>query len=111
MAAVRRRAVALDFERKAFYTPAEVAAILQVSTQTVRDWIHHGRLYGIRLSERIYRIPLGALLLRLGEAPRVTRKVHPYRTSGNAADLRRLVREHRPPTRRKTALTEAAQGR
>lgn len=100
VAAVRQRVAALDFERKAFYTPAEVAAILQVSTQTVLDWIHEDRLYGIQLSERIYRIPLGALLQRLGEAPRVTREVHPDRVPARAADLRALAREHRRPARR-----------
>lgn len=100
MAAVRRRAVALEFERKAFYTPAEVAALLEVSTQTVLDWIHEDLLYGIRLSERIYRIPLGALLQRLGEAPRVTRQVHPYGLADEAADMRALAREHRRPARR-----------
>lgn len=99
-AAIRQRPVPIDFERKAFYTPAEVAAILRVSTQTVLAWIHADRLYGIRLSERIYRIPLGALLQRLGEPPRVTREVHPYRLPDRAADMRRLAREHRQPPRR-----------
>lgn len=99
-AALRDRTIALDFERKAFYTPAEVAAILRVSTQTVLDWIHEGRIYGIQLSERIYRIPLGALLQTLGQPPRVTRRVRPDVVPDRAADMRALAKEHRRGARR-----------
>ena len=63
----------LEFERKAFYSPIEVARILGVSTQTVLDRIHDGSLYGVRLSPRIYRVPLGGLLMFLGEPPRIKR--------------------------------------
>ena len=45
---------------KRFYTPAEVAGILQVSSTTVMRWIHEGRLAAVRVSERIYRIPAPA---------------------------------------------------
>jgi excisionase family DNA binding protein len=65
----------LDFERKAFYSPAEIAQILGVSAQTVLDRIHDGSLYGVRLSPRIYRIPLAAFMIFLGEPPRVKRIV------------------------------------
>jgi excisionase family DNA binding protein len=41
---------------KRFYTPAEVADILQVSSTTVMRWIHEDRLAAVRISERIYRI-------------------------------------------------------
>lgn len=64
----------LDFERKAFYSPAEIAGILGVSTQTVLDRVHDGSLYGVRLSPRIYRIPLGGFLQFLGEPPRITHR-------------------------------------
>lgn len=69
----------LEFERKAFYSPAEIAEILGVSTQTVLDRIHDGSLYGVRLSPRLYRVPLGGLLMFLGEPPRIR---HTVRTSG-----------------------------
>ncbi len=69
------RRPAIEFERKAVYSPTEIARILGVSTQTVLDRIHDGSLYGVRLSPRIYRIPLGALMIFLGEPPHVKRIV------------------------------------
>lgn len=87
------------FEPKAFYTPSEVAEILQVSSQTILDWIHGGRLYGVQLSPRIYRIPLGGLLIHLGERPRVTRVIGRYRRGDDLQDERALARE----TERSTA--------
>ena len=43
-----------------FYTPAEAAAILNVSSTTVMNRIHAGELPAVRVSERIYRIPIPA---------------------------------------------------
>jgi excisionase family DNA binding protein len=43
-----------------FYTPREVANMLGVSTTTVLKLIHDGTLPAIRVSERIYRIPIPA---------------------------------------------------
>lgn len=82
------------FEPKAFYTPAEVAQILRVSSQTVLDWIHDQRLDAVQLSERVYRIPLGALMLKLGEPPRVRREVYPYLRVDPDAEAKALAREH-----------------
>lgn len=45
---------------KRFYTPAEIASILRVSSTTVMRWIHEERLFAIRASERIYRVPAPA---------------------------------------------------
>ena len=45
---------------KRFYTPAEAAAILKVSSTTVMNRIHAGELPAVRVSERIYRIPIPA---------------------------------------------------
>lgn len=45
---------------KRYYSPAEVAEALSVSTSTVLRLIHDGRLPAVRVSERIYRIPLPA---------------------------------------------------
>lgn len=45
---------------KRYYSPAEVAEALSVSTSTVLRLIHDGRLPAVQVSERIYRIPLPA---------------------------------------------------
>jgi len=44
-----------------YYTPREVAEQLRVSPTTVMKLIHDGRLYAVRVSERIYRVPVGAI--------------------------------------------------
>ncbi|HET9852049.1 MAG TPA: helix-turn-helix domain-containing protein [Candidatus Limnocylindrales bacterium] len=43
-----------------FYTPQEVAHLLAVSPTTVMARIHDGALPAIRVSERVYRIPVAA---------------------------------------------------
>ena len=42
---------------KQFYSPAEVARELGISSTTVLRLVHGGRLPALRISERIYRIP------------------------------------------------------
>ena len=44
-----------------YYTPREVADQLRVSPTTVMKLIHDGRLYAVRVSDRIYRVPVGAM--------------------------------------------------
>ncbi len=63
-----------DFEKKAFYTPAEISALLQIHVSTVRDWIHMERLFAYQLSERVYRIPLSSLMELLGETDAAIRR-------------------------------------
>ncbi len=46
---------------KRFYTPAEVAAILDVSSATVLRLIHDRKLPAVHVSARVYRIPIPAL--------------------------------------------------
>lgn len=57
---------ALTFEAltqgPALYTPAEVARLLRVSPRTVLNWIRTERLDAIRLSPRVYRVMVGALV-------------------------------------------------
>jgi excisionase family DNA binding protein len=43
-----------------FYTPQEVADLLGVSPTTVMSRIHDGALPAVRVSDRIYRIPVPA---------------------------------------------------
>jgi excisionase family DNA binding protein len=45
---------------KRFYTPQEVATLLGVSATTVMSRIHGGALPAVRVSQRIYRIPVPA---------------------------------------------------
>ena len=50
--------------RPAYYSPSDVAVILQVSLQTVRRWIREGRLPAYKIGgedSRIVRIPREAL--------------------------------------------------
>lgn len=49
----------------ALYTPGEVASLLRVSPRTVLNWIRGGRLDAIKLSPRVYRIMVGALVKML----------------------------------------------
>jgi excisionase family DNA binding protein len=43
-----------------FYTPQEVAGLLGVSSTTVMSRIHDGALPAVRVSDRIYRVPVAA---------------------------------------------------
>lgn len=51
---------------KAFYSPSEVATLASLSSSTVLNYIHEGRLVAVRLSERTYRIPRKAVIRLLG---------------------------------------------
>ena len=93
-ATIPRTAVAFDFERKAFYTPAEVASILRISDQTVLQRIHEGDLYAVRLGPRLYRVPLGSLMQFLGHPPRITRRVHANARVDPRSDRPKEAAEH-----------------
>lgn len=43
-----------------FYSPQEVAELLGVSPTTVMNRIHDGALPAVRVSDRVYRIPVAA---------------------------------------------------
>jgi excisionase family DNA binding protein len=60
----------LELLPKAFYSPSEVADLASLSSSTVLNYVHEGRLAAVRLSERTYRIPRKAVVRLLGlEAP------------------------------------------
>jgi excisionase family DNA binding protein len=46
---------------KRYYTPREVSELLRVSPTTVMKLIHDGRLFAVHVSDRVYRIPIGAV--------------------------------------------------
>ena len=66
----------LDLLTKAFYSPSEVADLASLSSSTILNYIHEGRLACVRLSERTYRIPRKAVirLLDLGGPEPVVRR-------------------------------------
>lgn len=66
---------------KAFYSPAEVAEMASLSSSTILNYIHDGKLAAVKLSERTYRIPRKAVIRLLGlEAPGPMVSENPSRT-------------------------------
>jgi excisionase family DNA binding protein len=94
---------------KAFYSPGDVAKLAGVSSTTVLDWIHAGKLGAAHLSPRIYRIPLAAVVSLL-YPERVRRpKAVTGRKAGKLIDdyLGAHAREHAAPRARR-ALRSAS---
>jgi excisionase family DNA binding protein len=54
------RASGIDGPGRRFYSPREAAQLLGVSPTTVMTRIHEGTLPAVRVSDRVYRIPLPA---------------------------------------------------
>jgi len=59
------------FEKKPLYSPADIARILDVSDQTVLDWIHSERLFAAQIGPRLFRIPLASFMQFLGVPPQI----------------------------------------
>lgn len=59
------------FEKKPLYSPADIARILDVSDQTVLDWIHSERLFAAQIGPRLFRIPHASFMQFLGVPPRI----------------------------------------
>jgi excisionase family DNA binding protein len=78
----------LPFERKPYYSPSELAVITSQHPSTILRYIHEGKLPAVKLSERAYRIPLGAVLAWLApdELSPVTRVTLPAGSAGRALD-------------------------
>ena len=71
---------------KRFYTPQEVAQLLGVSPTTVMSRIHDGALPAVRVSDRIYRIPVPAFDRFVSTEPRREFEVK-YRRVGRVKKL------------------------
>lgn len=58
-----------------FYTPEEVAKILNVSIRVVQDWVKEGKIAHYEITPRIKRIPESVVdkLLNKSLKPRTTR--------------------------------------
>ena len=67
-----RRPEDFVFEKKPFYSPAEISEILDVSDQTVLDLVHSQRLSAVQVGPRLYRIPLGSFMQFLGVPARIS---------------------------------------
>jgi excisionase family DNA binding protein len=65
-------------------TPREVAARLHVAPRTVYAWIEQGRLPVVKLSERVTRIPEGAVDALVAEATRSATNPAPTLAGGVA---------------------------
>ena len=72
-AGTQHGAAAAPLEPLRCYTVGEVAAILQVSEDTVRKEIRTGALAHVLLGDRVIRIPRCALEARLARSPDVAR--------------------------------------
>ena len=81
-----------EFERKAYYSPTELAAILGVHRTTIDRYIRDGKLRAVKLSERTYRIPLGAVL-RLVSPEELPPVRHPSLAEGAAEAALTEVRQ------------------
>jgi excisionase family DNA binding protein len=62
-----------QFPAKAFYSPAEVANILDVSDSHITNMINSGSIEAVRLSPRIIRISYGTLMRLVGQPLAVSR--------------------------------------
>ncbi len=71
----------IDHLRKSFYSPGEVAELASVSSSTILNYIHEGKIAAVKLSERTYRIPRKAVIRFLGiEVPAPIVNENPSRT-------------------------------
>ncbi len=85
-----------------FYSRRQAAELAGVHPSTIMSYIRSGRLYGVRLSERVYRIPVRSLRKLLApETVRPTRVIErPFAKVDLEAIERGLAREHRRDRRR-----------
>lgn len=80
---------------KAFYSPAEVAQIARVHPSTILNYIHEDKLYAVKLSERLIRIPARSVQQLLApesvRPPRIRRERGPVVLPAEEAEQPNLV--------------------
>jgi hypothetical protein len=77
---------------KAFYSPSELGELIDLSSDTILNYIKANKIFAIKLSERTYRIPQRAAARFLGEKvlpSRITKRTHGGKAA--AAKLRRRM--------------------
>ena len=77
---------------KAFYSPSELGELIDLSSDTILNYIKANKIFAIKLSERTYRIPQRAAARFLGETvptSRNTKRAHGGQAA--AAKLRRRM--------------------
>jgi excisionase family DNA binding protein len=77
-----------------FYSPTEVARLAGLHPSTILGYIHAGRLYAVKLSERTYRIPNRAVRKML--APETVRPPRIIDRPDEIVDLSEADREPEP---------------
>jgi len=81
---------------KRFYSPGEVARLAGLHPSTILNYIHSGRLYAVKLSDRTYRIPNRAVRKML--APETVRPPTIIERPDEVVDIdawdRVMMREH-----------------
>ncbi len=65
------------FAKKAFYSPKDVARIVDCSDQHILDAIDAGKLFAVKISPRVIRVPLNALMRYLGAPADIRRTIKP----------------------------------
>jgi excisionase family DNA binding protein len=76
---------------KRFYSPGEVARLAGLHPSTILNYIHSGRLYAVKLSDRTYRIPNRAVRKML--APETVRPPRIIDRPDEIVDLAEADRE------------------
>ncbi len=71
---------------KAFYSPGELGDLLDLSSDTILNYIKSGKLFAIKLSERTYRIPQRAAARLVGEPVEPSRINRQPRGGAQAAE-------------------------
>jgi excisionase family DNA binding protein len=51
-----KSSIAMENHRQEFFTPEQIASLLQVNVVTVRRWLKSGRLGGYHLGRKLWRI-------------------------------------------------------
>lgn len=83
-----------QFQHKAFYSPAEVAQILDASHSFVTEAIRQGRIDAIHVSPRVTRISYATLMALIDRPLPVRRR---RMTPGDIEDVSRSLREEPVP--------------